>query len=402
MTTLEDKRILLCVSGGIAAYKSASLVRALQREGAKVRVVMSASAEQFITPLTLEVLTGERVGTSLFEPGFEHEIGHIEIARWPDAVVVAPATANVLAKMVVGLADDLLTTALLATTAPVVVCPAMNTQMWQHAATQDNVRRLAARERVYVVDPDAGALACGEVGAGRLPDPPIILAALVSVFARKALPMKGRHVTVTAGPTREAFDAARFLSNPSSGKMGVAIARAARAAGAQVTLIHGPLSVATPIDSACVAITTAAELHEAVKVHARDVLIMAAAVADWRPEVPAVGKTEKSGGPWNPTLVRTADIIAERASAVDRPAYIMGFAAEAHDVVERATAKRLRKGIDAIVANRIGEGGAFGADDNTVWVIDDLGQEQIGPVSKEDVATALVAWLAAALARDTQ
>lgn len=391
--SLDGRRVLVGVGGGIAAYKAALLVRELQRHGAEVRVVMTSGAEQFIGALTFQGLTGQRVGTSIFDPGFEHEIGHIELARWAELVVVAPATANLLARIRAGMGDDLLTTVLLATTAPVLVCPAMNTQMFLHPATRENVAALRARAGVSVLSPDAGELACGEVGAGRLPDAPEIVAAARGLLGGGV--WSGRHVCVSAGPTREAFDDARFLSNPSSGRMGFALARAARLAGAEVTLVAGPVSLDTPPGCARVDIETAAELAEAVDVHARDIVFMAAAVADWRPASRTEGKREKHEGAWTPTLVRTVDVIARLAQRSPRPRCLVGFAAESSDVVERAAAKRERKGMDGIVANAIGPGGAFGSRDNHVWLLRDAAAPvEVGPASKEAIAEEIVAWTA--------
>ena len=394
-SALAGRRVLVGVGGGIAAYKAANLVRELQRAGATVRVVMTSGAQQFVTPLTFQALTGSPVGVSLFDPGFEHEIGHIELARWADALVIAPATANVIARLRAGMADDLLTTVVLATDAEVLVCPAMNTHMLHHPATQENLAALGARPRTSVLAPDAGALACGEVGAGRLPDAPVIVRAAAALLSSGSGALSGRHVCVSAGPTREHFDHARYLSNPSSGRMGFALAEAARAAGATVTLVAGPTNLSTPPGCARVDVVSAAELSDAVHAHADDIVIMAAAVADWRPAEPVDGKREKCDGEWSPRMVRTEDIIATLAASSARPRCLVGFAAEADDVVARADAKRARKGLDAIVANKIGPGGAFGSASNHVWMLrEGATPVEVGRAPKGEVAARIISWVA--------
>jgi len=389
MSRLAGKRVLLGVGGGIAAYKTPDLVRALRKVGAEVRVVVTPAACEFVSANVLEVLSENRVGRALFDPAFEHEIGHIALARWPDVVLIAPATANLIARARAGMADDLLTTLLLATTAPVVWCPAMNTQMLAHPATQENMATIAARARQHVVRPDDGDLACGEVGAGRLPDPPVLLAA-----AERALPggtLAGRRVVVTAGPTREWFDPVRFLSNPSTGKMGFALAAACHAQGADVRLIAGPTALATPPGVARVDVASAAEMLAAVRATAADVLIKTAAVADWTPVEVATQKRKKGDGAWSPALTRTVDILSSVTSSEDRPAIVVGFAAETERVVEYATDKLHRKGLDAIVANDVGPGGAFGSDHNQVTVLTHDGRAiALGPADKRSIADGIV------------
>lgn len=394
MNGLEGKRVLLGVTGGIAAYKAPALIRAFRAEGAEVRVILSRSAEQFVTPMAVQVVSENRVGRDLFEPGYEYEIGHIELARWADVCVVAPASANVLARARYGLSDDLLTTVLLATTAPVVFCPSMNTQMLFHPATQENIRTLQKRDRCFVVASDEGQLACKEVGAGRLPDPPTILSAARRVLTAPVL--AARHVVVTAGPTRERFDPVRFISNPSSGKMGFAIAEAAKEAGARVTLVHGPVAIEPPDGVEAISAVTAQAMRDAVHEHAKDVLVMTAAVGDWRPQEVALQKRKKTDGAWTPTLVRTTDILAELAESAVRPRVVVGFAAETHDVLEYAQKKLVEKRLDGIVANSVaGLEGAFGNDENTVFLVRRGSEpEQVGPASKSAVARRLVQWFA--------
>lgn len=397
-TGLAGRKVVVGVSGGIAAYKSAELVRALTQAGAEVRCIMTQGATAFLAPMTLQVLSGNRVGLSTFDTAYEHEIGHIELARWADVVLLAPATADLIARMRAGMANDLLTTVLLATRAPVVICPAMNTAMLGHAAVQENLAALAARDGVTVVAPDSGALACGEVGAGRLPDPPVILAHLRRVFTAPLL--AGKRVVVTAGPTREYFDPVRFLSNPSSGKMGYAVAGAAWEAGADVLLLSGPVALAPPPGVARVLLESAAQLAEATLAAPADILVMCAAVADYTPAERLPQKRKKSADDWQPKLGRTVDILQAIAAAPNRPTCVVGFAAETQDVEENAAGKLQRKQLDGIVANAVGGPlGAFGSEHNTVTLLSRDGERQVvGPLPKADVARAIVAWLPALLA----
>lgn len=396
MSRLESKRVLLGVGGGIAAYKAPEVVRAFRKAGAEVRVVLTRAAEEFVSPLALEVVSENRVGKDLFDPTFEHEIGHIELARWADVVVVAPATANLLARMRVGMADDLLTTIALATTAPVVVAPAMNTQMWMHPAVRENLDVLVSRG-VFVVAPDAGELACKEVGPGRMPDPDVLVEA-----AERALPgglLVGLSLCVSAGPTREYFDPVRFLSNPSSGRMGYAIATAARAHGADVTLISGPTGLATPRGVKRIDVVSAGDMAGAVQREcASDVLIMCAAVADWRPRDVAPEKRKKTEGVWTPELERTEDILLEASRSAARPKVVVGFAAETSNVEENARAKLVAKALDGVVANAVGGEQGFGSEDNQVLLIARDGSSRaVGPAPKREVADEIVAWVAAML-----
>ena len=394
MSSLRGIKVLLGVSGGIAAYKSAALIRHLRGQGCVVRVVMTAAAREFITPLTLEVLSEHPVTTELFQPGFESEIGHIELARWPDVVLVAPATANVIAKARAGIADDMLTTILLATTARVLWCPAMNTQMLGHPATVENVEALRQRRLNHVLDPDAGELACHEVGAGRLPDPPVIEAALRRVLTPQLL--AGRRVLITAGPTREYFDPVRFLSNPSTGRMGYALAEACAAAGATVTLVSGPTTLPAPWNVRVVRVGSARQMRDAVFAEPCDIAVMAAAVADWRPSEQLPHKRKKATAPWIPTFERTDDILAQLSESPQRPALLVGFAAETEHVIDNARIKLERKGIDGIVANDVGgSNGAFGNPNNTVTLIDAHGGSRVLPeAGKRDIADEICRWIA--------
>lgn len=393
MTVLQGRKILLAVTGGIAAYKAALIVRQLTGAGAEVRCVMTASAEEFITPLTLEVLSGHPVVTELFRPGAESQIGHIELARWPDAIVIAPATANVIAKMHYGLADDLLTTILLATDAPVLVCPAMNTHMFYHAATQENINALRTRASIHILEPDAGDLACGETGAGRLPDADVIEDALIEMIEPK--PLRGRTVVVSAGPTREHFDPVRFLSNPSTGKMGYAVATKARHLGATVTLVSGPTNLKPPRNVHLVRVSTAQQMHEAIQAVQADVLVMTAAVADYTPASCLEHKRKKGDEGWQPELERTVDILTTIGQSEHRPRTLIGFAAETQHIEEYARKKMEKKGLDGIVANNVGgPDGAFGNEHNQVVLIEPNGAQFLESQAKIDIARKICLWIA--------
>ncbi len=366
---LQSKRILLGVSGGIAAYKAAELTRRLRDAGAEVRVVMTAGAQAFITPLTFQALSGQPVHTGLLDPQAEAAMGHIELARWAEAVLIAPASADLLARMAGGQAGDLLSTLVLATAAPVFVAPAMNAHMLSHPATQSNLTTLAARG-VIVIPSASGDLACGETGAGRLPEVPELIDAVSAHFARNAV-LAGKKLVITAGPTREAIDPVRYLSNHSSGKMGYALAEAAVAAGAAVTLISGPVDVPAPNGCTLVKVETAAAMHAAVMqaVAGADVFIACAAVADYRPETVAAQKIKKTADTLNLTLVKNPDILADVAARPDRP-FCVGFAAETNDVLQHAESKLQRKKLDMICANDVSCAGiGFGADNNAITVL---------------------------------
>lgn len=395
---LKGKKVLLGISGGIAAYKGPALVRALVKEGAEVRVVLTDSAARFVSPLSLQVVSGHPIARDLFDPTLEAEIGHIELARWPDVILVAPATANLLGRITHGLCDDLLTTLLCATTAPVALAPAMNTQMWLNPAVQANVQTLREREGYLVIAPDQGELACKEVGTGRMPDPPALLEGALRALTPPLL--KGKRVVISAGPTREFIDPVRFITNPSSGKMGFALARAAARMGGEVKLVTGPSHQATPPGVERINISSADDMFEAfdslVMAPSRagrrgaDFAIKAAAVADWKPSEPNDQKTKKRPGGWSIPLTRTRDILAALGTLPDatRPRLI-GFAAETQDLEENALGKLARKNLDWIVANSVRTGNsAFAADQSSVILFNRQGEkEELGPASKIDVAS---------------
>ena len=393
-------RILLIVSGGIAAYKSLELIRLLRGRDHAVTCVLTGNGGQFVTPLSLQALSESKVYTDLFSLTDESEMGHIQLSRSADLVVIAPASADILAKMAAGLADDLASTVLLATDKPVLAAPAMNVRMWLHAATQDNVARLVARG-VRFVGPDEGAMACNEFGPGRLAEPPAILAAIESFF-NASKPLSGRHVLVTSGPTHEPIDPVRYIANRSSGRQGHAIAAAVAALGARVTLVSGPVSVATPADVTLHRVETAAQMLDACRAALpADVAIFAAAVADWRVSTAARGKIKKVAGAPPPTLelVANPDILATiAATGPSRPKLVIGFAAETTDLIENAQSKRVRKNADWIVANDVSpETGIMGGDENAVHLITPNGVENWPRVAKDVVAQRLAARIAAAL-----
>jgi len=387
-------RIALGVAGGIAAYKSAELLRLLQDKGLEVQVVMTRSAREFITPLTFAALSGRKVITGMFGEAegagnVESAIEHIAVAQSIDALVIAPATANVLAKMAHGIADDFLTTLCLATKAPVLVAPAMNVNMWEHAATQQNLETLRARG-VRVVSPDAGYLACGMTGAGRLASPECIAQAVFDTLGLRD-DLAKEVVLVTAGPTEEPLDAVRYLSNRSSGKMGYALAEAARRRGAQVVLISGPTHIEPPAVTTFARVRTAAEMAEAVFRHAgvATVLVMAAAVADFRPVAPHAGKIKKQDGPPTVKLEPTVDILGEVSRRRRHGQIIVGFAAETDDLVPNAAAKLRAKNLDLLVANDVSRNGAgFDVDTNIVTLLYPDGRNvELEKMSKLEVAS---------------
>ena len=392
MTTLTAKRILVGVSGGIAAYKSAELVRLLRAAGAEVRVVMTPAATRFITPLTLQALSGHPVRVELFDAGAEAGMDHIHLARWADAVLVAPASADLLARLAAGRADDLLTTLCLATRAPLLVAPAMNSAMWAHPATRDNVARLAARG-VTLIGPAEGEQACGETGPGRLVEPPQLVAAVAGRF--RAGLLDGVRALITAGPTREPVDPVRFLTNRSSGKMGYAVAAALAEAGASVTLVSGPVALEVPDRVRCIRVERAAEMAEAVRARLAetDLFVAAAAVADYRPAETAPHKLKKRAERMALPLVRTPDILAEVAAST-RPPFTVGFAAETEDLERHARAKRMLKGVDMLAANRVGAGEGFEVDDNALLVVWEGGQAWLPRAPKPQLARRLVRLIA--------
>lgn len=400
---LTAKRILLVIGGGIAAYKSLELIRRLQDRGAKVRAILTKAGSEFVTPLSVGSLTGEKVFQDLFSLTDENEMGHIELSRDADLLVVAPATADLMAKMAHGHANDLASTALLATDKRILIAPAMNVRMWLHAATQRNLATLRG-DGVAVVGPNDGGMACGEFGPGRMAEVPEIIAAIEALVADPAVgrPLAGHRVLVTSGPTREAIDPVRYISNHSSGKQGHAIAKAAAEAGADVTLVTGPVAIPDPVGVTVVKVESARDMLAAVEAALpASVAVFAAAVADWRVADVAGGKLKKGpGGPPALAFVENPDILATVARhASKRPALVVGFAAETENVIENARAKLARKGCDLIVANDVAVGtGTFGGDANTVHLVSGDGVETWARQSKDEVARALVARLAARLA----
>ncbi len=390
MSSLRQRHILLGISGGIAAYKGAELVRLLRREGAEVRVMMTRSAREFITPLTLQALSGHPVHGDLLDPGAEAGMGHIELARWADQILIAPASANCIARLAHGLADDLLTTVCLASAAPLLLAPAMNRQMWDAPATRANVAQLQARG-VRILGPGTGEQACGEVGPGRLLEP----GELVRLLAMNGEPgpLADLRVLITAGPTREAIDPVRYISNRSSGRMGYALAQAAAGAGAEVTLISGPVALAPPPGSRMIPVNSAADMHAAVfsQLAGQDIFIATAAVADYRPAQPATHKIKKAATEMTLTLSRTEDILSAVAARPGAP-FTVGFAAETRELERYARDKLRRKGLDLVAANLVGgEGIGFDSPDNALSVFWEGGMLEIPRASKEAVAQRLVA-----------
>jgi phosphopantothenoylcysteine decarboxylase/phosphopantothenate--cysteine ligase len=397
---LKDKRILLVIGGGIAAYKSLDLIRRLKERGAAVRCILTRAAQEFITPLAVGALTGERAFTDLFDVQGEFDVGHIRLARETDLVVVAPATADLMAKMAGGHADDLASTVLLATDKQILIAPAMNPRMWDHPATRRNLAQLTA-DGVAVVGPNEGEMAeRGESGIGRMAEPLEIAAAVENQLGDSAAkPLAGKRVVITAGPTHEPIDPVRYLANRSSGKQGHAIARAAAAAGAEVILVSGPVNLPDPPGVKTVRVTTARDMLAAVeKSLPADVAIFAAAVADWRTEE-TKQKIKKGDGSPKLSLVENPDILATVAARKSkRPKLVVGFAAETNNVVTYAKDKRVRKGSDWIVANDVSlETGIMGGDHNKVHLVTADGVESWPDQSKDEVARALVARIAAAL-----
>lgn len=428
------QRVLLIISGGIAAYKALELVRILRRRGIAVRAVLTESAQQFVTPLSLGVLTEDHVFTQLFDLKDEQEIGHIQLSRQADLVVVAPATANILAKMANGIADDLATTLLLATDKPVLAVPAMNVRMWHHKATQRNLERLHA-DGVHIMTPDDGAMACGEFGKGRLPEPEAIAAEIERLLAlpkgvdpladqpdfagevqriaslNSALPrfstsretsgaLGGKHILITAGPTHEPIDPVRYIANRSSGKQGFAIAAAAAQAGARVTLVAGPVHLPTPPGVTRVNVETARQMLAAVEAALpADAAIMVAAVADWRAADAPDQKIKKdgSGQPAPLVLVENPDILATLGRHANRPTLLVGFAAETQHIATHAQAKLAKKGADWIVANDV-SGDVMGGDANAVQIVTAAGIESWPTLPKSAVADKLIEKVAHALA----
>ncbi|WP_299802494.1 bifunctional phosphopantothenoylcysteine decarboxylase/phosphopantothenate--cysteine ligase CoaBC [uncultured Shewanella sp.] len=390
---LNNKKVLLGIGGGIAAYKSADLVRKLKERGADVRVVMSQSAQEFITPLTLQALSGYPVATDLLDPTAEASMGHIELARWADLVVIAPATANLIARVNAGMADELITTTCLATEAPVVICPAMNQQMYRNAATQANLKQVAERG-IHIWGPDSGSQACGEVGPGRMLEPVAIADKAVEFFGPKLL--QGMSLLLTAGPTREAIDPVRYISNHSSGKMGFALAKAAAQMGAEVTLVAGPVNLATPAGVTRVDVESAQEMLDAVmpQVDKHQIFIGCAAVADYRIAEVADSKIKKSAEQMQLALVRNPDILASVASHAARP-FTVGFAAETNDVEQYARGKLTCKKLDMIAANDVSNSAiGFNSDSNALSVFWSDGSTELPAVDKDTLAKQLLTLIA--------
>ena len=399
---LDDRRILLIISGGIAAYKSLDLIRRLRERGAAVRAVMTAAAQHFVTPLSVAALCEDKVYTDLWSLTDESEMGHIRLSREADLVVVAPASADLIARMAAGLADDLATTVLLASDKRVLLAPTMNLMMWGHPATQANLATLDARG-VVRVGPGSGELACGEVGSGRMAEPLEIVAAIEGMLTGPDQRLAGRRALVTSGPTREPIDPVRYISNHSSGKQGHAIAAALAGLGADTVLVSGPTQEPAPAGVKLVAVETAAEMLAACEAALPvDVAVMAAAVADWRVEQVAGHKLKKDGkGPPMLRLAENPDILASLAQrSNDRPALVIGFAAETDDIVANARAKRERKRCNWILANDVSPGtGTFGGDRNTIHLVDADGVEDWPVMTKREVAARLAGRIADYLVR---
>ena len=396
---LAGKRILIVIGGGIAAYKVLEVIRRLKDRGAQVRVILTRSGKEFVTPMTVGALSGEKVFSDLFDPTEEQDIGHIVLSRDTDLILVAPATANLIARMANGIADELATASLLAAAAPIIVCPAMNQRMWAHPATQRNAAQLAA-DGVRFIGPAEGRMAeRNEAGVGRLSEPMEIVAGVEAFFAQaeQPKPLVGRHVLVTSGPTIEPIDPVRFITNRSSGKQGHAVAAAAARAGARVTLISGPVSSPDPSGVDVVRVETAQQMFEAVfSALPADAAIMAAAVSDWRPTSVAHEKIKKAAGDPPPLLfVENPDILATLGHGAQRPQIVVGFAAETTSIEANAARKLVAKGADYIVANDVSPtGGVFGSDLNSVRILSEARIDVWPTLSKDEVAERLIALVA--------
>jgi phosphopantothenoylcysteine decarboxylase/phosphopantothenate--cysteine ligase len=390
--SLRDKHILLGVTGGIAAYKSADLSRRLRAEGAVVKVTMTKAATEFVSPLTYQALSGQPVHTALLDSRAEAAMGHIELARWADVVMIAPASANFMAKLAHGLADDLLSTLCLATAAPIILAPAMNRLMWMNRATQENVMILKNRG-FKLLGPDEGSQACGEIGPGRMLEPEALVAGLAECFNRSNQGgLQGLDVLLTAGPTREVIDPVRYISNRSSGRMGFALAQAAVEAGARVSLIVGPTALPTPASVRRIDVESAAEMHAAVMREVADhqIFIACAAVADYRPAAVASQKIKKTQAQFKLELVRTPDIVAAVAALDSRP-FILGFAAETEALEQHARAKLERKSLDMIAANRVDlADSGFVSEYNALEVFWQNGHQTLGRARKTELAQQLI------------
>jgi len=395
---MQGKHILLGVTGGIAAYKSPDLVRRLRERGAEVQVVMTRGAREFVTPTTFQAVSGRTVRSDLWDAAAEAAMGHIELARWADAVLIAPASADFLARLAAGFADDLLTTLCLATAAPVAVAPAMNHLMWSHAATRANIATLAARG-VQVYGPGEGDQACGESGEGRMLEPLDLAARVQALLLPADGALAGRRVLITAGPTRERIDPVRFISNRSSGKMGFAVAQAAREAGASVVLVAGPVSLPTPAGVTRIDVESAADMLTAVlrELPGTEIFISTAAVADYRPARAAEQKIKKSTDTLELAMERTADVLATVAARSERP-FVVGFAAETEAVEQNARGKLLKKNLDMIAANEVGHDKAFDCEDNQLIVLSRAARHELARAGKLTLARGLIALIAQELA----
>src|SRR5882757_5102380 len=390
---MQGKRILLGVTGGIAAYKSPDLVRRLRERGAEVQVVMTAAAREFVTATTFQAVSGRAVRTDLWDAAAEAAMGHIELARWANVVLIAPASADFLARLATGQADDLLATLCLATEAPIGVAPAMNRIMWANPATRANIATLQQRG-IQLFGPGEGDQACGEVGEGRMLEP-LELVDRVATLLIGGGPLQGRRVLITAGPTRERIDPVRFISNRSSGKMGFAVAQAAREAGAEVILVSGPVSLPTPPGIRRNVVESAADMLKAVmgEVAGADIFISTAAVADYRPAAPAEQKIKKTSDHMDLSMERTADVLATVAALPDRP-FVVGFAAETESVEHHARGKLMKKNLDMIAANEVGHDKAFDCEDNALLVLWRNARRELGKAPKVTLARQLVALIA--------
>lgn len=402
MSSLTNKQILLGVTGGIAAYKSADLVRRLQDAGASVQVVMTPAAQEFITPLTLQALSGNPVHTQLLDPEAEAGMGHIQLARWADLVLIAPASADFMARLTQGMGNDLLTSICLATAAPIALAPAMNQGMWRNQATQANLDLLIER-KIHIFGPADGGQACGDIGPGRMLEPLQLVDATASLFATGSL--AGKTLVITAGPTREAIDPVRYLSNHSSGKMGYALAEAAAEAGAKTILISGPTQLKTPSRVQRIDVTSAQQMFDASMAAADscDVFIAAAAVADYRPAQVAPQKLKKGADESiTLTLVKNPDIVASVAALPKRP-FTVGFAAESENLLDYGRAKLVLKKLDLVIANNISDSRiGFNSDDNAVTVIDEHSNHELSQRSKQQLARELIALIARKVTAPTQ
>ncbi len=400
LSTLANKRILLGLTGGIAAYKSAELTRLFKKAGADVRVVLTPAAAEFITPLTLQALSGNPVHQHILDPEAEAGMGHIELAKWADLILIAPASADFIARMAAGMGNDLLTTLCLASEAPIAIAPAMNQAMWRDPRTQANVQKLQALG-IQLWGPGSGDQACGDNGPGRMLEPEELAESSAAMFSSGAL--SGLRVCITAGPTREAIDPVRYISNHSSGKMGYALAEAAIEAGAQVTLISGPVSLHCPDRVTRMSTTSAQEMLDAAlkQMGQCDLFIAAAAVADYRPAAIAVQKIKKSGDEICLTLIKNPDIVATIASHPQRP-YTVGFAAETEKLLEHARGKLERKKLDMIIANDVAQQGiGFNSDDNAVTVVTRHSEQQLQLASKTQLARQLISLITVQLSQNT-